>query len=82
MTGRRIAVIGGGIGGLTAAHILARTDEVTVFEADSRPGGHAGTHLVASPGGAQTAVHSGFIVGNEQTHPLFTRLLRALGGAW
>ncbi len=81
VTGRRIAVIGGGVSGLTAAHILARTDEVTVFEADDRLGGHADTHLVAGPGGTETAVDSGFIVYNERTYPLFTRLLRDLGVA-
>ena len=51
MTGRRIAVIGGGISGLTAGHILSRTDEVTLFEADGRLGGHADTHLADAPGG-------------------------------
>ena len=50
MSGRKIAVIGGGISGLTAAHILARTDEVTVFEAGDRLGGHADTHLVRGTG--------------------------------
>jgi len=39
MTGRRIAVIGGGISGLTAGYLLARTDDVTLFEADGRLGG-------------------------------------------
>jgi hypothetical protein len=41
VTGRRIAVIGGGISGLTAGYVLSRTDEVTLFEADRRLGGHA-----------------------------------------
>ena len=36
VTRRRIAVIGGGISGLTAGHILSRTDEVTLFEAAGR----------------------------------------------
>ena len=79
MTGRSIAVIGGGISGLTAAHILARTGEVTVFEADARLGGHADTHLVTGSDGAQVAVDTGFIVYNERTYPLLTRLLRELG---
>ncbi len=52
MTRRKIAVIGGGISGLTAGYILSRTDEVTLFEAASRLGGHADTHLVDEPGGA------------------------------
>ena len=79
MTRRRIAVIGGGISGLTAAHILSRSDEVTLFEADGRLGGHADTHLVDEPGGRQVAVDTGFIVYNERTYPLLTRLFAELG---
>jgi uncharacterized protein len=80
VTGRRIAVVGGGVSGLTAAYILARTDEVTIFEADDRLGGHADTHLVPGPGpgGARTGVDTGFIVYNERTYPQLTRLLREL----
>lgn len=81
MTGRKIAVIGGGIGGLMAAYVLARTDEVTVFEAGDRLGGHADTHLVAGSGGPPVPVDTGFIVYNERTYPLLTRLLRELGVA-
>ena len=78
MTGRRIAVIGSGVSGLTAAYILARTDEVTIFEADDRLGGHADTHLVPGPGGTRTGIDTGFIVYNERTYPQLTRLLREL----
>ena len=81
MTGRRIAVIGGGISGLTAGHILSRTDQVTLFEADSRLGGHADTHLADAPGGGQVPVDTGFIVYNERTYPLLTRLFAELGVA-
>jgi predicted NAD/FAD-binding protein len=79
VTGRKIAVIGGGIGGLTAGYILSRTDEVTLFEAADRLGGHADTHLVDEPGGRQVAVDTGFIVYNEPTYPLLTRLFGELG---
>ena len=79
MSGRKIAVIGGGISGLTAAYILARTDEVTVFEAGDRLGGHADTHLVPEPGGPPVPVDTGFIVYNESTYPLLTRMFRELG---
>ncbi len=51
MSGRRIAVIGGGISGLTAGYVLSQTDDVTLFEADDRLGGHADTHLVVPAGG-------------------------------
>ena len=48
---RRIAVIGSGVAGLTAAHVAARSAHVTLYEADARLGGHADTHDVgrASP---------------------------------
>jgi len=84
VSGRKIAVIGGGVSGLMAAHILARTDEVTIFEADGRLGGHADTHRVSgSPAGSgpRVSVDTGFIVYNERTYPLLTRLLRELGVA-
>jgi predicted NAD/FAD-binding protein len=74
VTGRRIAVIGGGISGLTAGYVLSRTDHVTLFEADRRLGGHADTHLVGA-----VPVDTGFIVYNEPTYPLLTRLFAELG---
>ena len=74
VTGRSIAVIGGGISGLTAGYVLSRTDQVTLFEADPRLGGHADTHLVGP-----VPVDTGFIVYNERTYPLLTRLFAELG---
>jgi uncharacterized protein len=79
MSGRRIAVIGGGISGLTASYILSRTCDVTLFEAADRLGGHADTHLVPEPGGREVPVDTGFIVYNERTYPLLTRLFGELG---
>jgi predicted NAD/FAD-binding protein len=76
MTGRRIAVVGGGISGLTAGYVLSRTDRVTLFEADKRLGGHADTHLV---GPRRLPADTGFIVYNERTYPLLTRLFAELG---
>jgi glycine/D-amino acid oxidase-like deaminating enzyme len=43
VTGRKIAVIGSGISGLTAGYVLSRTDHVTPFEADRLLGGHDGS---------------------------------------
>jgi uncharacterized protein len=74
VTGRKIAVIGGGLSGLTAGYVLSRTDHVTLFEADRRLGGHADTHLVGA-----VPVDTGFIVYNERTYPLLTRLFAELG---
>ena len=74
-----VAVIGGGVSGLTAAYLLARTHHVTLFEADDRVGGHAHTHDVPLSDGTPTAVDSGFIVLNDRTYPLLQRLFAELG---
>ncbi|WP_394938111.1 NAD(P)/FAD-dependent oxidoreductase [Psychromicrobium sp. YIM B11713] len=71
---RSIAVIGSGISGLLAAWVLSDSARVTLFEADSRLGGHAHTHEL--PDG--TAVDSGFIVFNEKTYPTLIRLFDQL----
>ena len=73
MSGRRIAVIGSGISGLTAGYVLAQANHVTLFEADDRLGGHADTHPIS--------VDTGFIVYNERTYPLLSRLFAELGVA-
>lgn len=76
---RRIAVIGAGVSGLVAAHLLAERHQVTVFESELRAGGHAHTVDVAVPGGGSVPVDVGFMVFNEMTYPRFTRLLEDLG---
>ncbi|WP_197282834.1 NAD(P)/FAD-dependent oxidoreductase [Gordonia sp. HS-NH1] len=77
---RSIAVIGSGVAGLTAAHVLSTQATVTLFEADSRLGGHAHTHLLDLPSGP-LAVDSGFIVHNDRTYPTLIRLFDELGVA-
>jgi len=81
MARRRIAVVGSGIAGLTAGYVLSRSDEVTLFEAEGRLGGHAHTHQVADAAGPDIWVDSGFIVHNRTTYPLLTRLFDELGVA-
>lgn len=71
---RRIAVIGSGVAGLTAAYVAAKTARVTLFEADERLGGHADTHDVDG-----LAIDTGFIVHNERTYPTLLRLFAELG---
>jgi uncharacterized protein len=73
---RRIAVIGSGVAGLTAAHVAAKTADVTLFEADTRLGGHADTHEVDG-----LAIDTGFIVHNRRTYPTLIRLFDELGVA-
>jgi uncharacterized protein len=74
-----VAVVGSGISGLTAAYLLSTRYDVTLFESDSRLGGHAHTHDVTDPSGAHIAVDTGFIVHNERTYPRLRRLFAELG---
>ncbi|MET0910354.1 MAG: FAD-dependent oxidoreductase, partial [Ilumatobacteraceae bacterium] len=77
---QHVAVIGSGISGLAAAHVLtAAGRDVTLFEADDRLGGHTHTHDIDDGSGPALAVDSGFIVYNESTYPLLTRLFAELG---
>ena len=75
------AVVGSGVAGLTAAYLLQRTHDVTLFEVDDRLGGHAHTHDIATPDGRALPIDSGFIVHNERTYPNLLRLFRELGVA-
>lgn len=73
-----IAIIGAGVSGLTAAHRLNANHKITVFEAESRVGGHSNTVAVPVEGGEQS-VDTGFIVFNDRNYPNFTRLLEQIG---
>jgi uncharacterized protein len=77
----RVAVVGSGVAGLTAAHLLQRRYDVTLIEAEDRLGGHAHTHEHASPDAGLVRVDSGFIVHNRVTYPNLLRLFRELGVA-
>ncbi len=74
----RIAVVGTGIAGNTAAYKLRKDHDITVYEASSYVGGHTNT-LDVIEGGTNIAVDTGFIVFNERTYPNFIRLLGELG---
>ena len=74
----RIAIVGAGVSGLVAAHLLAREHEIVVYEAGSYAGGHTNTIRVDTA--HQTHhVDTGFIVMNDRNYPNFTRLLSQLG---
>jgi predicted NAD/FAD-binding protein len=74
----RIAIVGTGIAGLVAARRLDADHDITVFEADTRVGGHANT-IDVDVDGREHAVDTGFIVYNEHNYPGFVGLLDELG---
>jgi predicted NAD/FAD-binding protein len=75
----QVAVIGAGVAGLTAAYLLQRRYDVTLYEAQDRLGGHAHTHRVATASGRLLALDSGFLVHNIRTYPNLIRLFSELG---
>jgi uncharacterized protein len=78
---RSIAVIGSGVAGLTAAYALSGRDLVTLYEADTRLGGHAHTHVVDRGDGTLIGIDSAFLVHNDRTYPTLCRLFAELGVA-
>jgi uncharacterized protein len=76
----RIAVVGAGISGLAAAHLLHREHEIVVYEANGHAGGHANTVRIDTEHETHH-VDTGFIVMNDRNYPNFTRLLARLGVA-
>ncbi len=77
MSRERIAIVGTGISGMASAWFLSREHDVTLFEKDDRVGGHSHTVMVAE-GQDEIPVDTGFMVYNEITYPLLTRLFREL----
>jgi predicted NAD/FAD-binding protein len=77
---KRIAVIGSGISGSSAAWALRDVADVTLYEAGSRPGGHTAT-VDVDYDGTQVAVDTGFIVYNELNYPDLSALFDHLGVA-
>ena len=70
----RVAIIGSGISGISAAEYLSEHCEVTVFEKNDKIGGHADTQTI-DVDGLQVDVDTGFIVFNPENYPRFTKLL-------
>lgn len=76
----RVAIVGSGISGLSAAWALQSQCDITVFEAADRIGGHTNTVIFDAPEGS-VPVDTGFIVYNQPNYPNLTALLSLLGVA-
>jgi predicted NAD/FAD-binding protein len=77
----KIAVIGAGVSGLSAAWLLSQRHLVTVYEAQGRLGGHTNTVLAPSDAGDPVPVDTGFIVYNELNYPNLVAMFAHLGVA-
>jgi predicted NAD/FAD-binding protein len=77
----RIAIIGSGISGLTAAYLLHKDHQIDVYEQNDYIGGHTNTVDIELQGN-NYPVDTGFIVFNQKTYPNFVRLLKKLGVVW
>jgi len=75
---KRVAVIGSGISGLSAAWLLRNDANVTLFESQERFGGHSNT-VVVQEADREVAIDTGFMVFNRPNYPLLSRLFDELG---
>ncbi len=75
---KRIAIIGSGVSGLTAAYLLSKKHQVSVFEKSDRIGGHTAT-VDVEVDNKSYAIDTGFIVFNNKTYPNFLALLDEIG---
>lgn len=74
----KIAVIGSGISGLSAAYLLAQHHDVTLFEKNDYIGGHTRTVVARPAPGVEIPVDTGFIVFNYRNYPLLAQLFDEL----
>ena len=75
----KIAVVGAGISGLSAAWLLSKRHEVVLFERNAHVGGHSDTAEVVEAERRTVPVDTGFIVYNEQAYPNLVALFDLLG---
>jgi predicted NAD/FAD-binding protein len=76
----KVAVVGGGIAGIAAAHKLSEKHDVTLFEASETLGGHAHSETIRVENRLLT-VDTAFLIFNMRTYPLFCAFLEELGVA-
>jgi predicted NAD/FAD-binding protein len=76
-----VAVVGGGVAGITAAYQLQKAHSVTLLEANDYVGGHTNTLVIPDGPDAGTPVDTGFIVLNDRTYPTLNRFFKSLNVA-
>lgn len=77
MKKQKIAIVGSGIAGLGCAHFLHKDYDITIFEKDARPGGHAHT-VTIHDGTQEIAIDTAAMIFNYANYPYFSRLLKEL----
>ena len=81
-TSHRIAIIGSGITGLSAAWLLSKDNDVCIYEKNSTLGGHSNTitldYTNSNGNNLVVNVDTGFIVFNEKNYPNFSNFLKEL----
>lgn len=77
--GAKIAVIGAGVAGIVSSHLLSKRYAVTLYESESRLGGHTNTITITDGPDTGLRVDTGFIVLNDKNYPLFSKFLQQLG---
>ena len=75
---KKIAIIGSGIAGLSAVHMLEKNNHITLFEKNKKIGGHTNTHTISSGIDEGLNIDTGFIVMNHQNYPLLSKLFTDL----
>ena len=73
-----IAVVGGGVSGITAAQLLSQKFNVTLFEKEGKLGGHTNTIEVLEKSGEKVFVDTGFIVLNDCNYGVLHNLFSSL----
>lgn len=74
-----LAIVGTGIAGMGCAHFLHRHFNITLFEQNDYPGGHANTVTVPEKSTKRPVpIDTGFMVFNHETYPHLTTLFRQL----
>lgn len=75
---KKIAIIGGGVSGLSSLYHLKDHADLTLYEKNDYIGGHAHTHDIQDQVGKIVTLDTGFLVCNEHTYPEFIKMLHAL----